>query len=324
MNYYGTETTQHKLSYDKIIKNTLAKSNAVTIRFINGLFGDDIPLDAPVEWLDKENVDDRYTGIVADFYPRIAGRMYAIEIEQDGSSGDMAVRVFKYTVGGAMLHSTTSTKSELNIAFPQPCVIFLSSTSSTPHELIWNIDFFDGQKVTLKIPAIRLAELSVEEIAKRNLFPIGQFYLRTFGLLTKGKEDSFFKATQLLLEELKQAINNGSVPYHVAVQMEDTIHKTFDNVIIESKKEVGFEMTTNIAETLPWTDYGEIFAKAEEHGRAEGKAERDMEIALTLYAKHRFDTDYQPLIRMLKDIGISDDIIEAARIQYEAECAQKI
>ena len=48
----GTDKHQHQLSYDKIIKSTLEQSSEVTVRFINGLFGDNIPLDATVEWLD--------------------------------------------------------------------------------------------------------------------------------------------------------------------------------------------------------------------------------------------------------------------------------
>jgi hypothetical protein len=50
----GVETEAQRLSYDNIVKNTLAQSDELTIRFINGLFGDDIPLDASVDWLDKE------------------------------------------------------------------------------------------------------------------------------------------------------------------------------------------------------------------------------------------------------------------------------
>ena len=91
--------------------------------------------------------------------------------------------------------------------------MFLSSTKNTPKELIWNIDFFNGQKVSLKIPTIRLAELSIEEIARRNLMPIGQFYLRTFETLTESKVERFIEATKSLLLELKRAIDNGSIPY---------------------------------------------------------------------------------------------------------------
>jgi len=69
----GIEVQPHELSYDKIIKNTLAQSDELTIRFINGLFGDSIPLDAPVAWLDKESVNDKHTAFVADFYPTLEG-----------------------------------------------------------------------------------------------------------------------------------------------------------------------------------------------------------------------------------------------------------
>ncbi|MCL1830775.1 MAG: hypothetical protein FWG21_05015, partial [Oscillospiraceae bacterium] len=106
----------HQLSYDKIIKNTLMKSNELTIRFINGLFGESIPLDATIEWLDKESVIDRYTTIVADFYPKINGRMYSFEVEQNGS-GDMAIRVFRYAIAGALLHGLITTKSQADLIF---------------------------------------------------------------------------------------------------------------------------------------------------------------------------------------------------------------
>lgn len=110
----GVVVQEHQLSYDKLLKNTLAQSDEMTIRFINGLIGDDIPLDASVEWLDKESTTDHGSSIIADFYPRIGGRMYAIEVEQD-DNGDMAIRIFRYSIGGAMYHNMTSTRKELSI-----------------------------------------------------------------------------------------------------------------------------------------------------------------------------------------------------------------
>ena len=332
------EAQPHQLSYDKIIKNTLASSNEITIRFINGLFSDDIPLDAPVEWLDKESVTDKHTAIVADFYPKIDGKMYSIEVESD-DKGDMAIRVFKYTVGGAIHHGMTATDAELSITFPQPCVVFLKSKADTPQKLTWNIDFFDGQRVTLHVPVIQLAELSVEEIARRNLLPIGQFYMRTFEPLTDRKIEAFQAAGTSLLAELQAAVERGFVPFHIGVQMQDTIHKIADNVMIRSKKEVGFTMTTNIVETLPWVDYSEVFAKLEERGRAEGrteglaegkaegraegiaegKAERDMEIAVNAFGQLGRNRSIPAIHRTLKDFGISADIIEAAQKQAEAQ-----
>jgi hypothetical protein len=308
----GVDAQTQRLSYDKIIKNTLAQSDELTIRFVNGLFGDDVPLDASVEWLDKESVNDKHAGFIADFYPRIDGNMYHIEVEQD-DNGDMAVRVFKYTVGGAILHNMTATDSELNVTFPKPCVVFLKSGERTPKTLTWNIKFFDGQMVTLRIPAICLAELSLKEIAERNLLPIGQFYLRTFEPLTESKAESFLEAAETLLKELKGSVDAGLIPHHIGLQMQDTIRATIKNTIEKSRLEVGFNMNTNIVETLPWIDYREVFRKIEEHG----KTERDMEIALNAF--RRASPGSVQVSETLKDFGISDDIIRNARVQIETE-----
>jgi hypothetical protein len=267
----GPWARQYDLSYDKIIKRTLDRSDELTVRFINGLFGGGIPLDAKVEWLDKESVDDEYKALVADFYPRIGGRMYSVEVEQDGG-GDMALRVFRYALGGALRHNMASGASWLNVTFPHPCVVFLRSGPNAPRELMWKMEFFDGQSVELRVPSIRLAEMSVEEIAERDLFPVGQFYLRTFEPLTERKLDGFAEAGRRLMAALKAAMERGAVPSHVAAEMQDVIRKTAENAMAKSKMEVDLAMHTSIIETLPWIDYGEVFDQIEARGRAAGEA----------------------------------------------------
>jgi hypothetical protein len=316
----GIEVKQYDLSYDKIIKRTLDQSDELTVRFVNGLFGDDLPLDAKVEWLDKESVDDEYKALVADFYPRINGRMYSVEAEQD-DNGDMALRVFRYALGGALRHNTAADDSRLKITFPHPCVIFLKSGANTPRRLTWEIEFFDGQSVTLRIPSIRLAELSVDEIVARGLLPIGQFYLRTFEPLTKHGIEGFAEAAAKLLTELKEAAERGTVPHHLAVEMQDTIRKTAENVIVKSNTEVDMNINADILETLPWIDYGDLFEKLEARGRtegrAEGKTERDMEIALNAFTKWK-TLDVPAIAENLKSLGIPETTVEAARKQAAA------
>jgi hypothetical protein len=318
----GLEAQKNELSYDKIIKHTLAQSDEMTVRFINGLFRDNIPLDAPVTWLDKESVNDKHTAFVADFYPKIGERMYSIEIEHD-DNGDMAVRVFKYAVGGAILHNMTATDASVNITFPQPCVVFLKNTANTPQSLTWNMEFFDGQKVTLAVPVMRLADLSVEEIARRDLFPIGQFYLRTFEPLTKKKTEDFGKAAAALLTELKNAVESKAMPYHIGVEMQHTIRKVWDKCIERAGEEVDLEMTTNIVETLPWIDYEEVFRKLEERGRAEGKAEgkaeRDREFVRTMLARQKQGANPSLLMSVFRDLGISEEVVEEVRKQLGVE-----
>ena len=79
--------------------------------------------------------------------------------------------------------------------------------------------------------------------------------------------------------------------------------------------EVDFDMTTNIMETLPWIDYEEIFTEIEERGKAEGKAERDMEIALKAFAGLDAGNSLTAIVNTLKELGIPDHVIEAVRRQ---------
>jgi predicted transposase YdaD len=106
--------------------------------------------------------------------------------------------------------------------------------------------------------------------------------------------------------------------------------------------EVGFDMNTNIVETLPWIDYREIFQKIEERGEERGekrgekrgeergekrgekrgKVTRDMEIAMNAFRRAR--PGGIEVAETLKDFGISDDIIMNARSQVEMERAEEL
>jgi hypothetical protein len=270
MDIAGIKAQTYQLSYDKIVKNMLAQSDEMTIRFINGLFGDNIPDGARVEWLDKEIVDDQYKAIVADLYPRINGQMYTVEIESDDNGG-MALRIFKYSVGGVLRHSLLASDSEVTIDFPKPCVVFLKSGPAAPERLTWHINFFDGQKVTVNVPVLRLAELSVREIAERHLFPVGQFFLRTFEPLTQPKLDGFREAARALTAELKSAVDTGAIPAHIGLKIQDNIRQTAENTISRSKLEgVDLAMASSVMETLTCIDYDEVFHQLEERGRNEG------------------------------------------------------
>ena len=118
----GNEISQHELRYDKIIRDTFARNDEITINFINRLFGDSIPLDTPVEWPEKESADDWQTAITADFYLMIDGKVCAFETEQY-KNGDIDVRVCMYAKSDKRPHGSVLTKAELNISFSDPCII---------------------------------------------------------------------------------------------------------------------------------------------------------------------------------------------------------
>ena len=41
-------------------------------------------------------------------------------------------------------------------------------------------------------------------------------------------------------------------------------------------------MTTDIIDTVPWTDYRKLFSEYEAKGKVEGRVGRDMEIAMNV------------------------------------------
>jgi hypothetical protein len=201
----------------------------------------------------------------------------------------------------------------------------LSSTENTPRELTWNMVYFDGQRVTLKVPTIRLSDLSIKEIGERNLLPIGQFYLRTFETLTKDKVGSFLAATKELQSVLRGAVERGDVPYDIALGMQDTIRETIDNAISRSGEEVRATMTEELLETMPWIDYRAVFKEIEERSEARGEArgektgtEKGIRQNSLLTATNYLKTLGRGKSVAIQDIemqslGVPDDIIKAVR-----------
>jgi pimeloyl-CoA synthetase len=99
--------------------------------------------------------------------------------------------------------------------------------------------------------------------------------------------------------------------------MQDTIRAVIENTIAKSRLEVGFNMNTNIVETLPWIDYREVFQKIEERSKTAAQTE------IALNAFRHAKPGGARVIETLKDFGISDDAIKNAYKQVETERAEK-
>ncbi|MDR0490822.1 MAG: hypothetical protein LBH28_06225 [Oscillospiraceae bacterium] len=321
------------LSFDKIIKWHL-EDRRTAIQFINGVFFEHIPMDAEVVWLDKETVDAEVKMKVADEYIRIGGRLFGIEFEQDDNADNISMKVFDYSLRGARRYGTTSERGTTIMEFPQVCAIFLRSNANTPDGLKWVFMFPDGQSVTLAVPVIKLEDLSVEEIKRRNLMPIGQFKPRTFEPLNKRNIGEFHATVVELVDALKEGVADGSITQDIAVAMHDSILTQIDEALARTDMEVEEIMVTSIKETFPLTDYRELFreikeesmaegeakgmAEGEAKGRAEGEANRDMAIAQAMF-KNADNNSPAAIAKLLKAAGISDEIIKEANDRARAE-----
>jgi len=300
------------LSYDKVIKRYL-EDKCTLIQFVNGVFEDNIPIDAEVIWHDKETVDESNTLRVADVYVRIGGRLFGIEFEQ-GDDTDISIKVFSYSLRGARRHGITSSRDSTTIEFPRVCVIFLRSTANTPRKLKWTYLFPDGQSIEQDVPVIRLEDLSVAEIRRRHLMPVGQFKLRTFEPLNKRNIDEFRATFTELETALTESIADGSMTREAAADMLNNIVDQYNNAVARTDMEVEPIMVTSITETIPWADYLSLFREGRAEGRAEGeavgKAERDMDIAKAMFRNS--DSSPEVVAKNLRAAGISEEVIKEA------------
>ena len=222
---------------------------------------------------------------------------------------NISMTLSEYAVRGAMQHGTTMTRASIEIRFPRTCVVFLRSSSKTPDELTRTYTLYDGRSLTETIPVIKLNKLSVAELKRRKLLPIGQFKPRTYEPLTKRKLKSFYDENAELLAALKEEYDAGNISGRTAAAMQINIEKQIRNAEIRSKMEVTTEMISNSLETIPWVNIYKVFEQLE--------ARRDMEIAVNAYRNRKYGPEI--IEDILTSQGVSNETIAAARAQVEAE-----
>ena len=61
--------------------------------------------------------------------------------------------------------------------FPRSCIIYLRSTQNTLAEETLQITFSDGQKITYKVPVLKLKNYSINEIFEKNLLILLPYYI---------------------------------------------------------------------------------------------------------------------------------------------------
>jgi hypothetical protein len=111
--------------FDRSFKKIMGGiSSRALVRFINGLFGSNHPLDSEVTRLNTEQIDENLKKRLCDEIISIAGQKYIIEEQTTGDS-NMAIRVFEY--GYAEAFKDKETKDGLILLpFPRMIVIYLA------------------------------------------------------------------------------------------------------------------------------------------------------------------------------------------------------
>lgn len=129
------ERIQH--IFDKVLKKTLTLSSIAVIRFINGSFGTNHPLDSNITYNWTEGYDDDLNKTIADGILTINGRLSYHFEAQIGPDEEMQFRVFEY----GYRHALRERNSKNVLKFPEPLIIYLYKSGNIPDEDTILLDF---------------------------------------------------------------------------------------------------------------------------------------------------------------------------------------
>ena len=195
--------------YDLTLKCALDLSSGAVIDFINGLFGESLPLDSEVIRTATESVSADLGGhTFSDKMITIRSaehsRRFHIEAEITSDDKEIVLKVFDYGYKDALKqHSSKAGNIILN--FPQPKIIYLEHWSTAPDAVTLEINFWEQSKVNFTVPTMKFLDYSVKDLDEKRmviLLPLYLLKLRRKVESARGKE-----AIRQYVPELKELLN---------------------------------------------------------------------------------------------------------------------
>lgn len=157
--------------WDTICKEMLKISIPTLIDFINGLYHTDYDRNtAVVDWLDKEESSSVFGRNYSDVNIRINHqRTFHMEF-QIQNDRIMTIRVFDYQISSAKKRAD-ELDDMLTISLPSSRVIYIQSNSRTPRQHDYQLKCEEtGESIRIPVGAVRVLELSVEELNECGLY----------------------------------------------------------------------------------------------------------------------------------------------------------
>jgi PII-like signaling protein len=145
------------------------------IRFINGLFHTQHPLDSPVIHWSTEYIRSNLEKRQVDEVVSIAGHTYLIEA-QTADDANMAIRVFEYSYAQALKNKHIHA-GRIILPFPRAAVIYLEGGKALPGEWEIQVVFPPDNPHSFKIPTVKLLEYSITGMVEEGLAVLLPFYM---------------------------------------------------------------------------------------------------------------------------------------------------
>ena len=172
--------------YDKIFKKILTLSGPAVIDMINGLFNTSHPRDSKITYNWTEFIDDSLKKVLADTIITINDKyLYHMEAQIENDS-DIVFRVFDYGYKHAEQNKIRDTESisdnnnspaHYHLYFPEPQIIYIDSSASTPDEYILEIHFASQGSFIYKVKTFKIQDYSAEDLDQRKMIILIPFKL---------------------------------------------------------------------------------------------------------------------------------------------------
>ncbi|MDR2444732.1 MAG: hypothetical protein LBD44_02180 [Spirochaetaceae bacterium] len=264
--------------FDRSFKQIMGSiSSRAMVRFINGLFDSNHPLDSEVKRLNTEYIDKALKKRLCDETVSVGRTIYVIE-EQTTDDANMAIRVFEYGYAQA-LHDKETQGRVIELKFPRMIVLYLEALASTPDVLTVRLRFPDSSEHDFNVKTVKLLEYSVEELLERGMAVLLPFYIVRLRKAARnarteeerGKAETDFKNLAL---KLKEAIEGGT---DENIFSEEDIATLLERLfrLVKYVGE-GYKSTTGVRKMIKKSlmGYGQVLVlKGERKGIKEGKLE---------------------------------------------------
>ncbi len=208
-------TVKKRFSYDGLFKRFMEiLSDEVIKKFLLYLFG----LDSKIDFSGKlvrlqQETHNNGKKRVSDLFYKIGNLYFCIEIQLMNDK-QMALRVFEYSFRGAMLHGIrNSSAEEVTIVFPQPAVIYLRNSETTPDKITVKLSF-PGNTVSYEAAVKKLSDYTVEDLFKQFAYPLMSFYPLNYEKDLHKKhtmelEKDFIEDINQIIDKIGEAVKNG-------------------------------------------------------------------------------------------------------------------
>ena len=267
--------------FDDVFRTMLEKMTFLVVPLINEVFHTSYPEDIKITQLRNE-YQQKDGEIITDSRLLIGDKIYHIEC-QSKDDMTMSIRMIEYDFAIAIEIAQRQGR-RYQLKLPYSCVLYLRSTKNTPDFLETEIIFPDGKKHLYRVPTVKLADYTKDDIFEKNLLMLLPFYIMRYekksheiqenpelfqGLLNE------FESIRVKLEE--EITETGKSELYVdliklIIRISDYIFKDEETV----RKGVGKIMGGHVLE-LESERRARILAeekeKARELGLAEGRAE---------------------------------------------------